>query len=108
MCIPSHNRFSCAVDADVATSPGTVSTVSSTYGVYTLAGCYAAPSSGYLLDGKTTVSAGLTLASCASFCAGSPAFAVQNGECLVHVLRASPRPPSTLPFQTARLLLTLA
>ncbi|KAI4179763.1 MAG: hypothetical protein LQ346_007131, partial [Caloplaca aetnensis] len=62
---------------------GTVSTVSSTYGVYTLAGCYAAPSSGYLLDGKTTVSAGLTLASCASFCAGSPAFAVQNGkQCL--------------------------
>ncbi|KAL8922685.1 MAG: hypothetical protein Q9208_004998 [Pyrenodesmia sp. 3 TL-2023] len=64
-------------------SSGTVSTVSSTYGVYTLLGCYAAPSSGYLLDGKTTVSTALTLASCASFCAGSLAFAVQNGnQCL--------------------------
>ncbi|KAL8900834.1 MAG: hypothetical protein Q9207_005497 [Kuettlingeria erythrocarpa] len=74
-------------------SSGTVSTVSSTYGIYALLGCYAAPSSGYLLDGKTTVSAALTLASCASFCAGSPAFAVQNGnQCLCgsHAPTASP------------------
>ncbi len=56
--------------------------MSSTYGVYGLLGCYAAPSSGYLLDGKTSVSVGMTLASCASYCTGSTFFALQNGESL--------------------------
>ncbi|KAL8735352.1 MAG: hypothetical protein Q9166_000897 [cf. Caloplaca sp. 2 TL-2023] len=60
--------------------PGEINTVSSTYGVYSLAGCYTAPPSGYLLDGKTSVSVGMTLSSCASYCAGSAFFALQNGK----------------------------
>ncbi|KAL8992786.1 MAG: hypothetical protein Q9169_006835 [Polycauliona sp. 2 TL-2023] len=63
--------------------PGEIQSVSSSYGFYTLAGCYAAPPSGYLLDGKTSVSVGMTLASCASYCTGSTFFALQNGnQCL--------------------------
>ncbi|KAL8749823.1 MAG: hypothetical protein Q9199_007457, partial [Rusavskia elegans] len=58
--------------------PADVQTVSSTYGFYSLLGCYTAPPSGYLLDGKTSVSVGMTLASCASYCTGSAFFALQN------------------------------
>ncbi|KAL9594794.1 MAG: hypothetical protein Q9219_006831 [cf. Caloplaca sp. 3 TL-2023] len=96
-------------------SSGVVQTVSSTYGVYTLKGCYAAPASGYLLDGKTTVSPGTTLASCAAFCAGSVAFAVQNGNaaescgsantCLVYT--SSP-PPGSGTVSTGTYLTTLS
>ncbi|KAL8781674.1 MAG: hypothetical protein Q9213_005891 [Squamulea squamosa] len=74
--------------------PGEVQTVSSNYGIYSLSGCYAAPSSGYLLDGKTSVSVGMTLASCASYCSGSAFFALQNGnQCL-----CGSKAPSTTPL----------
>ncbi|KAL9034947.1 MAG: hypothetical protein Q9180_005124, partial [Flavoplaca navasiana] len=78
-------------DAPGGGRPGEVQSVSSTYGFYTIFGCYAAPPSGYLLDGKTSVSVGMTLASCASYCTGSAFFALQNGnQCL-----CGSKPPTT-------------
>ncbi|KAL8950312.1 MAG: hypothetical protein Q9222_003635 [Ikaeria aurantiellina] len=60
-----------------------VQNVSSSYGVYGVYGCYGAPPSGSLLNGKTTSSSDMTCASCATFCEGSPFFAIQNGnQCL--------------------------
>ncbi|KAL8648438.1 MAG: hypothetical protein Q9210_004986 [Variospora velana] len=79
----THKVAICPTGAGGLGDSGTVPTVSSTYGVYTLLGCFATPATGYVLDGRMTVNAGMTLASCASFCAGSTAFAVQNGnQCL--------------------------
>ncbi|KAI4190539.1 MAG: hypothetical protein LQ348_003649 [Seirophora lacunosa] len=80
----THKVAICPTGAGGLGDSGTVATVSSTYGVYTLLGCFAAPASGYVLDGRMTVNAGMTLESCASFCAGSMAFAVQNGQCLFY------------------------
>ncbi|KAI4249755.1 MAG: hypothetical protein L6R40_000544 [Gallowayella cf. fulva] len=72
---------------------GEIKTVGSTYGVYNLVGCYAAPPSGYLLDGKTSVSVGMTLSSCASYCPGSPFFALQNDGSVIVVTSSTAVPP---------------
>lgn len=60
--------------------PTLAETIDSSYGSYSLAGCFDAGSSGYTLTGSTTTSTSMTLQYCASYCKGSAYFAIMNGE----------------------------
>ena len=68
----------------IASSGSTVlvTSVNGPKGVYSQLGLYANPSSGYLLGGSQTTSPEMSMTYCASFCGGSPYFAVENGEFL--------------------------
>ena len=57
-----------------------VTSVSSPYGLYSQLGWYADQASGYLLGGSQTTSSQMSLTYCASFCDGTPFFAVENGK----------------------------
>ena len=67
--------------------PKIVSGVDSNYGSYALQGCYDASSQGYVITGATT-SSSMTLEYCASYCKGTPYFAIENGRtlCLAYML----------------------
>jgi len=69
------------IDADATDSapPTLGETVDSSYGSYSLDGCFDAGSSGYTLTGLTTTSTSMTLQYCASYCKGSAYFAIMNG-----------------------------
>ena len=67
-----------------------VASVSSPYGLYSQLGWYSGPSSGYLLGGSQTTSSQMSLTYCASFCGGTPYFAVENGGFSSHY---KPKPP---------------
>lgn len=71
-------------------------TVDSSYGSYTLDGAYDTGSSGYILDGASTTASDMTLDHCASFCKGTPYFALQNGR------TSFPSPFSTLAYEIRR------
>ena len=64
-------------------SSGVPATVNSNYGAYSFAGFYALPTTGSLLDGRVTTGSGTTLESCASFCQGTPFFALEQGKLLL-------------------------
>lgn len=57
-----------------------VQKVNSIFGEYEFSGVYSAPYSGYLLEGRTTTSDRMTLASCAAYCGGSVYFALEYGK----------------------------
>ena len=62
--------------------PKIVTSVDSSHGSYSLQGCYNASAGGYTIVGVTS-STSMTLEYCASYCNGSPYFAIENGGSLL-------------------------
>ena len=59
--------------------PKIVTGVDSSYGSYSLQGCYDASAGGYTITAATSSSTSMSLEYCASYCKGSPYFAIENG-----------------------------
>ena len=64
--------------------PKIVTSVNSSHGSYGLQGCYNASAGGYTIVGVTS-STSMTLEYCASYCNGSPYFAIENGRSLLRL-----------------------
>ncbi|KAL9132214.1 MAG: hypothetical protein Q9217_000018 [Psora testacea] len=63
-----------------STTPGAKSMVDIEYGTYGFYGFYPLIPSQSILNGRTTTSDSMSLEYCASYCQGSPFFAVENGQ----------------------------
>ena len=64
--------------------PKIITGVDSSHGSYSLQGCYNTSAGGYTIIGVTS-STSMTLEYCASYCNGSPYFAIENGRSLLYL-----------------------